>query len=337
MKKRVCILYTGGTIGMVPTEHGYAPKKNYFPQLLDEITQLKHRGMPNWDILEFDPLLDSSNIAVAEWNNIGKAIKERYDNYDGFVVLHGTDTMAYTASALSFMLEGLAKPVIITGAQIPLCEIRSDGRDNLIDSMVIAAQGKVKEVCVYFAGRLLRGNRSTKTSADELLAFTSPNYPVLANVGIEIKYNTPALTMPAQNEKFNLRELEQVPIGVLKFFPGMQFELFEQIITEKLSGVVIEAFGEGNIPSDNSTLVQSIDRATENGAVIAVVSQCYQGTTKLGAYATSSSLKKGGAVGCLDMTTEATVAKLYYLISCGYNVKKVKRLMATDLRGEISK
>lgn len=337
MKKRVCILYTGGTIGMVPTEQGYAPKKRYFTSLLDEISQLKNKDMPNWDIVEFDPLLDSANVAVEEWVNIGREIRDRYNNYDGFVVLHGTDTMSYTASALSFMLEGLNKPVVLTGSQIPLCELRSDGRDNLINSIVIASEGVANEVCIYFAGKLLRGNRSTKTSADELMAFTSPNYPVLANVGIDIKYNHQALIRPEQADNFKLTELRQVPIGVLKFFPGIQFEIFEQIISEKLCGVVLETFGEGNIPSNNRPLVNSIRRASENGAIVTVCSQCYQGTTKLGTYATSNALKKFGAVGCYDMTTEAAIAKLYYLFSCGYSREKIKELMETDLRGEMTK
>ena len=279
MKKRVCVLYTGGTIGMVPTELGYAPKKKYFSSLLDEISQLKNKDMPNWDVVEFDPLLDSANVAVEQWVNIGREIRDRYHMYDGFVVLHGTDTMAYTASALSFMLEGLDKPVILTGSQIPLCELRSDGRDNLINSMVIAAEGRVNEVCLYFAGKLLRGNRSTKVSSDELMAFASPNYPVLADVGIDIKYNQQALIMPAQAPEFKLTELRQVPIGVLKLFPGIQFELFEQIVSEKLSGVVLETFGEGNIPSNNRTLVSSIRRASENGAIVSVFSECFSGTT----------------------------------------------------------
>lgn len=336
IKKRVCVLYTGGTIGMVPTERGYAPKRKYFSGLLEEISQLKNQDMPNWDVVEFDPLLDSANVAVEQWVNIGREIRDRYHMYDGFVVLHGTDTMAYTASALSFMLEGLGKPVILTGSQIPLCELRSDGRDNLINSMVIAAEGRVNEVCLYFAGKLLRGNRSTKVSSDELMAFASPNYSVLADVGIDIKYNQQALVMPPQASEFKLTELRQVPIGVLKLFPGIQFELFEQIVSEKLSGVVLETFGEGNIPSNNRTLVSSIRRAAENGAIVSVCSQCYRGTTKLGIYATSNALKESGAVGCNDMTTEAAVTKLYYLFSCGYPKETIKKLMTTNLRGEIS-
>ena len=335
-KKKVCILYTGGTIGMVPTPEGYAPKKDYFSGLLDKIPQLKNPAMPEWDVVEFDPLLDSSNVAVEQWNYIGREILARYEQYDGFVVLHGTDTMSYTASALSFMLEGLGKPVILTGSQIPLSELRSDGQDNLINSVLIAAEGRAREVCIYFAEKLLRGNRSTKASSDQLMAFESPNYQPLATVGINIKYSKSALEMPAQSSQLKLVQLSSSPIAVLKLFPGMRFDLFEQIVSEKLSGVILETFGSGNIPSNDKALVKSIQRACENGAIVAVCSQCYQGSALLGTYAASNDLKESGAVGCFDMTTEAAVAKLYYLLTLGYGREKVKELMAWDLRGEIT-
>lgn len=337
MKKKICILYTGGTIGMVATEHGYAPKKDYISDVLAQIPDLGHEDMPLWDVVEFDPLLDSSNMAVDQWVEIGQAIEERYHQYDGFVVLHGTDTMSYTASALSFMLENLNKPVILTGSQIPLCEIRSDGKDNLISSMLIAAHGVANEVCLFFAGKLLRGNRSTKISADDLVAFTSPNYPPLATAGIDIKYNQAALVRPSVNGNFSLRKMKQVPIGVLKFFPGIQFSLFESIMTEKLSGIVLETFGAGNIPSYDNSLPTIIKKAFEKGSIVTVCSQCMQGTIKLGTYATSSPLKDAGAVSGYDMTTEAAVTKLYYLFSCDLTKDKIKELMEEDLRGELHK
>lgn len=336
MNKKVCILYTGGTIGMVTTEDGYAPKKGYFRSLLDDISQLRHEDMPTWDLVEFDPLLDSSDISVDEWNVIGSAIAARYDKYDGFVILHGTDTMAYTASALSFMLEGLGKPVVMTGSQIPMCEVRSDGRDNIINSMMIASQGVANEVSIYFAGKLIRGNRATKTSADDLIAFTSPSYPPLASVGIDIKYSRRGLQLPEQPANFNFRAFKRVPIAVLKLFPGMRFDLLEPIIAEKIRGVILEAFGSGNIPSQDPALVNSIKRASESGTLIAVCSQCYQGTARIGTYAASSKLRDFGAVSCLDMTTEAAVAKLYYLFSQDMEPDTMKRAMETNLRGEIS-
>ena len=334
-KKNVCILYTGGTIGMVPTEFGYAPKKDYFCVLLNEIHQLNHLDLPDWEVVEFDPLLDSANVAVTEWNAIGQAITDRYKDFDGFVVLHGTDTMSYTASALSFMLEGLDKPVVFTGAQIPLCELRSDGRDNLINSIIIAGEGTVREVCVYFAGRLIRANRSTKISSEDLTAFDSPNYPDLANVGIDIKYNKNALTMPSKPKTFRLTKFDQTPIGVLKLFPGIQFNLFEPMISSNLKAVVLETFGSGNIPTNNLPLVEGIRKSAENGTIITVCSQCYMGSTILGAYATSNDLVESGAVSCRDMTIEAAITKLYYLFSCGYDSERIKVLMETNLRGEM--
>ena len=231
--KNVLIIYTGGTIGMTRTENGYAPQSGQFRRAMEAIPDLYAEQMPRWDMLEMDPLLDSSNMTVHEWNKIAQLVADHYDAYDGFVVLHGTDTMAYTASALSFMLEGLAKPVILTGSQIPMCEIRSDGRDNLITSLLIAGAGEVHEVCLYFGGKLLRGNRATKFSADGLIAFLSPNYPSLADAGITIRYNESAL-LPKPKGALKLQLLENIPIGVLKVFPGIQFSLFEQIMTERL-------------------------------------------------------------------------------------------------------
>ena len=336
INKKICILYTGGTIGMVPTDRGYAPKKGYFHSLLDEIVQLRYDDMPHWDLVEFDPLLDSSDVSVDEWNSMLDAIVSRYNDYDGFVVLHGTDTMAYSASALSFMLEGLSKPVVFTGAQIPMCQVRSDGRDNLINALLIASQGVANEVSIFFAGKLIRGNRATKTSADDFIAFTSPNYPPLASVGIDIKYSRRALNMPIQSGELKPHKMEHVPIAVLKLFPGMRFDLFEPLVTKDMKAVILEAFGSGNIPSRNTALVDSIRRATENGSLIAVCSQCYAGTARLGTYATSGELKDFGAISCQDMTTEAAVAKLYYLFSLRIDDALLRRLLETNLRGEMS-
>lgn len=337
MKKKICILYTGGTIGMVPTKKGYAPKKGYFYDAISSIDDLRSANMPDWEMIEFDPLLDSSNIALDQWNQIGRSIRDNYKKYDGFIILHGTDTMAYTASALSFMLEGLTKPIIITGSQIPLCQLRSDARDNLITSLFIAGQGIVKEVCLYFGGKLLRGNRATKTSADGLIAFDSPNYHPLAEAGIDIKYNHAGLLVPPADSKFSLTEFKQTSIGVLKVFPGIQFSLFESIMTESLKGIVLETFGAGNIPTYDNALLPIIRKAFENGTIITVCSQCQQGTVKLGAYETSSALTRAGAVSGYNMTTESTVAKLYYLFSLDLPKELIKKKMEENLRGELTR
>ena len=333
MKSRVLIINTGGTICMKSGRDGYTPDKAAFAQALKEMPELKSAEMPAWTMTDAEPLVDSSNIGPMDWNRMGKIVAKNYDEYDGFVILHGTDTMAYTASALSFMFENLEKPVILTGAQIPLCELRSDGKDNLIASLLIAGGGRVKEVCIYFGGELLRGNRATKYSSDRLIAFKSPNFPPLATVGITVEYADELLLQP-KGGSFSFTELQETPIGVIKVFPGICFELFENIMTERLRGVVIETFGSGNIPSGASALPPIIKKAFDHGTVVTVCTQCVQGTVMLGAYETSSALKKAGAVSGKNMTTEAAVAKMYYLFSKNYETAEVCRLMETPLRGE---
>ena len=330
---RLLIINTGGTIGMTRSENGYVPDRKKFHENLNKMPELQSGEICNWEFYDMDPLLDSSNMTVDEWNRIGEVVADYYEDYDGFVILHGTDTMAYTASALSFMFENLGKPVIITGSQIPICEVRSDGKDNIIAALMIAAEQRVCEVCIYFRGELLRGNRAIKYSADGFMAFKSPNAPVLAEVGISIIYNE-AMLLPRPKAPFRFQRLKSVPIGVIKVFPGIQFELFSRIMTEDLKGVVIETFGAGNIPSSGEALLPIIEKAHQNGTVITVCTQCPQGTVLLGTYATSSALKRVGAVSGRNMTTEATVAKLYYLFSKDYDYKTICALMETSLRGE---
>ena len=335
MKKKILLIYTGGTIGMNRSENGYAPEKGFLQKILQDIPALHHESIPEWELLELDPLLDSSNMTVVEWNYIGSIIEEHYYSFDGFVILHGTDTMAYTASALSFSLENLDKPVIITGSQIPLFEVRNDGLDNLLTSMIIAAEGKINEVALCFSDKLLRGNRCTKLSTSDLDAFASPNYPALAEIGTSIIYNG-MIPKRMPSKPFRVQTLEKIPIGIIKVFPGIQFELFEEIMSESLKGIVLETFGAGNIPGSANAILPIVRKARDNGTVLVICSQCLKGSVSLGTYETSSALKQAGAVCAYDMTTEAAVAKLYYLFSCGYDAETVKQKMEEDICREVS-
>ncbi|WBW50474.1 asparaginase [Peptoniphilus equinus] len=335
--KKILIIYTGGTIGMVSGPNGYIPVPNTVRDILSQQSIMHHKDMPSWDIFEFEVLLDSSNVGVAEWNQMGRCIFDHYRDYDGFVVLHGTDTMAYSASAMSFMLQGLDKPVVFTGSQIPLCEIRSDGLENIFNSICIAAEGVAREVCICFSGKLLRGNRTVKLSSDRFIAFESPNYAHLAEIGINIQYNEGALERPdPPADGLKLVEFRELPIGVIKVFPGIQFSLFEGIMTERLRAIVLETFGAGNIPASDNALLPIIKKAYEHGVIITVCSQCLQGTVSLGTYETSRGLSEVGAVGGADMTTEAAVAKLYYLFSAQYSKEAIKAMMSQNMCGELT-
>lgn len=320
---------------MTVTKHGYAPKSGYFDSMLNKFDDLNSEKLPKWELIELDPLFDSSDISVPEWTKIGETIKENYNLFDGFVVLHGTDTMAYTTSALSFMLEGLEKPVVFTGSQIPLSEIRSDGKDNLVTALLIACSNFLSEVCLYFGGRLIRGNRATKISADGLRAFDSPNFPALAQAGTRISFNKDLLLPKGVGLKF-VPFADNIPIAVLKVFPGIQFDLFEGILTKRLKGIVLETFGTGNIPGYDNKFIPMIDKAIKNGTVVTVCTQCLQGTVIMGTYKAGAALKSAGAVCGYDMTVEAAVAKLYYLFSKGYGIERIKQLMETNIRGEIT-
>ena len=340
-KKKILIIHTGGTIGMVRTANGFAPKAGAIIEELKQIRDLNSPYMPEWDLIEFDPLLDSTNVRYEQWNSIADAISLYYDKYDGFVVLHGTDTLAYSASALSFMLEGLDKPVVFTGAQIPLCELRSDGRDNLITSMMIAADGVIREVSLCFGDAILRGNRAIKYSADGMVAFTSPNYNMLADAGINIEYNHACINDYVKNslhsDYLHVVRLKESRIAVIKVFPGIQFEIFEPIMCEALDGLVLETFGKGNIPDYDPALSRIISEASKCGTIVVVCTQCPAGTVSLGAYEAGSALVRAGAVSGGHMTTEAAITKLTYLLSKDLPKDDIRRLMRTDLRGELTK
>jgi L-asparaginase len=335
MKKHVYIVYTGGTIGMTRTENGYVPTPCYLEQQMQKISELKSDLMPDYDIHEYDPLLDSANMTPDKWVSIAKDIANNYHKYDGFVVLHGTDTMAYAASALSFMLKGLDKPVIITGSQIPICEIRNDARGNLITAIMIAGNYKIPEVCLYFGDKLFRGNRTIKVSADQLDAFDSPNYPPLGTVGVDIKINWDRI-LPKKNRSIQVCEFSRHSIGTLRLFPGISAEVVENFLQSPLQGLVLETYGVGNIPDQDRKLVNILRKASERGIVIVACSQCLRGTVDLGAYAAGSVLQKSGVISGYDMTTEAALTKMFYLFSQGLPVDDVRKMMQENICGEIT-
>ena len=339
-RKKILIIHTGGTIGMVRTENGYAPKSGALIKELYQIRDLSSPDMPEWDLIEFEPLLDSTNVRYEQWNSMADAISLYYDKYDGFVILHGTDTLAYSASALSFMLEGLDKPVVFTGAQIPLCELRSDGRDNLITSMMIASDDVIREVSLCFGDSVLRGNRAIKYSADGMVAFTSPNCNKLADAGITIEYDHASISDYVKNSfdtgPLNFVMLKESRIAVIKVVPGIQFDIFEPIMCEALDGLVLETFGKGNIPDYDPALSRLISEASRCGTIVVVCTQCPAGTVSLGTYKAGSALVEAGAVSGGNMTTEAAITKLTYLLSKDLPADEIRRLMQTNLRGELT-
>ena len=335
VRKRVYIAYTGGTIGMKRTRAGYRPEPGYLQEQMAGMPELRNPTMPAFTVNEYRPLLDSSNMTPREWVKIARDIAENYRRYDGFVVLHGTDTMAYSASALPFMLPGLGKPVIITGSQIPLCEVRNDARENLITSLLLAAGYDIPEVCLYFGGRLLRGCRAVKVSADGFAAFASPNIPPLGTVGIDIEIDWPLVRK--KNGKLRLQEIAApVVVSALRLFPGISPDLVRNVLRPPLQGLVLEAYGVGNGPDRDSKFIAALSEATGRGVVIVDSTQCLEGTVDLDEYAAGSALARAGVISGFDMTAEAALTKLYYLFSRGYSEARVKREMLRDLRGEMT-
>lgn len=334
MKKQILIINTGGTISSIKTRHGYEPSPGHVAKALVNIPAMTHDDMPHYTIKEYQPLLDSSNMTVHEWNRIAVDIADAYDHYDGFVVLHGTDTMAYTASALSFMLEHLGKPVILTGSQIPLSEVRNDAVDNVVTSLWICAHQPVHEVCVYFNQRLLRGNWTKKISTQQFNAFDSPNFPHLASIGIDIVINQ-HLSLPPSKKPFRLQTIESHFIANFRLFPGFASEVLAYMLTQPLKGLVLETYGAGNAQNNDPRFLTLLKKASQQGILIINCTQCQQGTVEMDQYATGYTLKQAGLLNGHDMTSEAAHCKLLYLLSKYDDLKQIKQNIEMNLCGEL--
>ena len=338
-KSSVLLIYTGGTIGMIQDVISGELKPFDFKTLTKQIPELNKFDI-ELSSIAFQKPIDSSNMHPNVWIELAQMIKENYNKYDGFVILHGSDTMSFTASALSFMLENLNKPVILTGSQLPIGIIRTDGKENLITAIEIAGtkiKGKpvVNEVCIYFEYKLLRGNRTFKYNSSHFDAFKSPNYPALAEAGVDIKYNSSAL-LKASAKNLKVHTALDNDIAVLKLFPGISKKITSAIIhSQGVKAIILETFGAGNATTQD-WFTAELKKAIDKGIIILNITQCLEGRVIQGMYETSSHLKKLGVIGGADMTFESAVTKLMFLLGQKLSNTQLKKQLQANLRGELS-
>lgn len=335
---KILIIYTGGTIGMVNDAKTGTLIPFDFEQIQDNVPELARLDY-QLSVHSFNPILDSSNMDPMVWAELAELIKEKYNAFDGFVILHGSDTMSFTASALSFMLQNLAKPVILTGSQLPIGEIRTDAKENLITALEIAATKKdgkamVPEVCIYFDYQLFRGNRSIKYNSEKFEAFASPNYPILAEAGVNLDFY-PNYILPTPTETFQIHTSFNSNIGVLKMYPGITENAVRAILESDAEAIVLEAFGSGNTTTA-PWFIACLKEAIEANKIILDISQCKGGSVQLGLYETSRKLQKMGILSGSDLTFEAAVTKLMYLLGQGLSTAEIKRLLEISIAGELT-
>ncbi|MCC5855012.1 MAG: asparaginase [Idiomarina sp.] len=333
-RKRIYIAYTGGTIGMMKSEQGYVPAPGFLETCLRGMPEFYRPEMPEFTLCEYDPLMDSSDMSPRDWQRIALDIAQHYEDFDGFVILHGTDTMAYTASALSFMFENLGKPVIVTGSQIPLAALRSDGQTNLLNSLYLAAHYPIHEVGLFFNNRLFRGNRTTKADADGFDAFASPNFPPLLEAGIDIDLIAGEVK-PLAKQALTLQEVSAQEIGVVTLYPGMSAQIIDSLVKQPVKALILQSFGVGNAPHFGA-LPEAIGRAVAAGIPVVNCTQCFKGTVNMHGYATGNALADLGVISGQDMTVEAALTKLHYLLSQELAPEALARAFSQNLRGELT-
>ncbi|MFC0141805.1 asparaginase [Erwinia mallotivora] len=333
-KKSIYVAYTGGTIGMQRSSHGYVPVSGHLQNQLADMPEFHRPEMPDFTIHEYQPLIDSSDMTPQDWQSIAGDIKANYDQYDGFVILHGTDTMAFTASALSFMLENLTKPVIVTGSQIPLEALRSDGQQNLLNALFIAANYPISEVSLFFNNHLFRGNRTTKAHADGFNAFASPNLPPLLEAGIHIRrLNTPPA--PMGKGQLIVHSVTPQPVGVVTLYPGISADVVSNFLRQPVKALILRSYGVGNAPQ-NPAFLNELKEASARGIVVVNLTQCMSGKVNMGGYATGNALALAGVISGGDLTVEATLTKLHFLLSQDLTSEQVRQQMQVNLRGELT-